>query len=88
MMMNIVIANEKHKKFRKALEGAIAEGAMQMEAEEILAVTCNFVGQLVALQDQRKFTSAMVMEIVHQNILQGNQDVANNLLLAKPQGNA
>lgn len=86
--MKKVIANEQHKKFRKYLEGAIAMGAKDLPAEEILAITSNFLGQLIALQDKIRFTSEMVMEIVFENIQVGNQESVNQLLLSKPQGNA
>lgn len=87
-MMKKLVPNEKHKKFRKCLEGAIAMGAKDLPAEEILAITSHFVGQLIALQDKRKYSSEMVMELVHENIVQGNSESVNSLLLAKPQGNA
>lgn len=43
--------------------------------DELLAVASYFVGQLVAMQDQRKFTPAMAMQIVASNIEAGNQHV-------------
>lgn len=87
-MMKKIVPSEQHKQFRKYLEGAIAMGAKDLPAEEILAITSHFVGQLIALQDQRKYSSAMVMEIVHENIVQGNSESVNSLLLAKPHGNS
>lgn len=72
--------NEKHLKFRKALEGALREGGAELQADEILAITAHLVGQLIALQDQRKYDSEMVMALVTENIQQGNCEAIANLL--------
>ena len=45
----------------------------KLRADEMLAVASYFVGQLVALQDQRKMTPSMAMQIVAANIEAGNQ---------------
>lgn len=46
-----------------------------LRPDEMLAVASYFVGQLVAMQDQRKFTPDMAMQIVASNIEAGNQHV-------------
>jgi hypothetical protein len=51
-----------------------------LETFRKLAVASHFVGQLIALQDQRRFTSATVMELVTRNVEQGNQDAINSLM--------
>lgn len=43
--------------------------------ERVLAVAAQFVGQVLAMQDQRKLTSAMAMQIVIENIQVGNRQV-------------
>lgn len=43
-----------------------------LRPDEMLAVASYFVGQLLALQDQRKMTPAMGLEIVSSNIEAGN----------------
>lgn len=53
-----------------------------LRADELLAIAAYFVGQLVALQDQRTMTSAMAMEIVVQNIEAGNQHAMHEVLSA------
>lgn len=55
-----------------------------MPVQRILAITSQFVGQLVALQDQRKITVDMAMQIVQENIVIGNQ--AMLLTLGEPEG--
>lgn len=75
-----VKAKPQHVAFRKALERAIAEHGAELQAEEILAVTAHFMGQLIALQDQRKYTGEMVMALVTQNIERGNTEAIEKLL--------
>lgn len=57
-----------------------------MPAQRILAITSQFVGQLIALQDQRSMTPDRAMQIVTTNIEIGNQ--AAMLHLASPEGEA
>jgi len=77
----------KHLAYRNALMAAIAQHGQTLEADELLALTSHFVGQLVALQDQRVMTPAMAMEIVATNIQQGNRD-AIEPLMTQTGGNA
>lgn len=42
-------------------------------ADRVLAVAAQFVGQVLAMQDQRKLTSDMAMQIVIENIQAGNR---------------
>lgn len=53
--------------------------AGKLDAIEMLAVAANMLGKLVAMQDQRKFTPAAVMEVVAQNIESGNRQVLAQL---------
>lgn len=80
MKTKSVAPNLKHLRYRKALENAIAQGGADLQAEELLAITVHFVGQLIAMQDRRRFTSDAVMTLVTGNIQQGNQEVLNKLL--------
>lgn len=60
----------------------------QLRPDEMLAVASYFVGQLVAMQDQRKLTPSMAMAIVGQNIEAGNAQVLKELTGAAPGGSA
>ena len=51
--------------------------------ERVLAVAAQVVGQVIAMQDQRKMTRAMVMDLVLANIEAGNRQVIDSLLNAK-----
>jgi hypothetical protein len=55
-----------------------------MPVQRILAITAQFVGQLIALQDKSKITPDMAMQIVTENIVIGNQ--AALLTLGDPEG--
>ena len=50
-----------------------------LSAQHLLAVASQFVGNLIALQDQRKMTPAMAMELVSRNIEIGNQVAVESL---------
>lgn len=80
MKTKAVKPNENHLKFRKELEDAIRKGGLELQAEEILAITAHFVGQLIALQDQRKYNSETIMELVTENIQKGNTEVIEKLI--------
>lgn len=53
-----------------------------LDATEILAVASQFVGNLIALQDQRKVTPDMAMELVAKNIERGNAAAIDGLFSA------
>lgn len=72
--------NSKQLQFRKGLEEAIGKHGAELDAVELLAITSHFLGQLIALQDQRKYNSEQVLEIVQKNIQQGNIEAINSLL--------
>ncbi len=77
-----------HKAFRDSLIACMREHGSSMDAADLLAVASHFVGQLIALQDQRKWTSEKIMAMVSANIEQGNQEVIGGLLDAPAGGNA
>ncbi|TPN57155.1 hypothetical protein [Mesorhizobium sp. B1-1-7] len=82
-----IATGPQHEALRNAFIEAVRQTASDMPADQILAVACVFVGQLTAVQDQRRFTSDMIMDLVSENIQSGNQRVIAGLLDAKG-GNA
>lgn len=52
----------------------------QMTGLEILAITSYLVGQIIAVQDQRKITPEKAFELVQRNVAQGNRDVVDDFL--------
>lgn len=80
-------ATARHEKLRNDLLAILKKEAADMRGDEILAVVCVLVGQLIALQDQRRFTPEMVMKLVSANIEAGNRGVVTELMTA-PGGKA
>ncbi|TIL36206.1 hypothetical protein [Mesorhizobium sp.] len=80
MVARIVATGKEHERLRAALIEAMRKTAADMPAEEILAVVSAFVGQLIAMQDQRRFTPAAVMQLVQNNIELGNRQAIDKLI--------
>jgi hypothetical protein len=78
--MSIKKPTEQHLAFRKAMEEAIRVHGAELDAVDLLAVCAHFVGQLIALQDQRVITREIAINIVFKNIEQGNMEAINSLL--------
>jgi methanogenic corrinoid protein MtbC1 len=81
--MKLVSPTAKHTACRDAMINAIRNEAADMDAAEILAIAAYTVGQLIALQDQRKMTPAQAMDIVAKNIEAGNAWAMQEVLSAK-----
>ena len=61
----------------QALHGDLMAALRKHEdlpALELLAVTANLVGKLIAMQDQRKYTMDALVAMVSRNIDQGNAE--------------
>jgi hypothetical protein len=54
-----------------------------LSGPEMLAIASQFVGNLIAAQDQRRFTSQQVMRLVSDNIEEGNRMAIAALLDTK-----
>lgn len=78
--MKIVAPKEQHEAFRLKLIGLFRQHQYTVDAQEMLAISSYFVGQLVALQDQRKVTPDQAMKIVEANLAEGNRQVVRNLM--------
>lgn len=64
---------------RQALISAMRPYADTLGPDGMLAVAAAFVGQLIALQDQRVMTPAEALEIVARNIENANEEVLQAL---------
>lgn len=64
---------------RLAMVAAMRPYADKLGPEGMLAVAAALVGQLVAMQDQRKTTPAMAMELVTKNIQDANQHAIDTI---------
>lgn len=59
-----------------------------LRPDELLAVASYFVGQLLALQDQRKLTPAEALQVVSANIEAGNAQAIEQFHAAQSKGSA
>lgn len=73
--------------FRNDMLDVLSKHAGDLQANQMLSMAAYFVGQLIALQDQRTMTPAMAMDLVSINIEKGNQFQLGELTGA-PAGNA
>lgn len=76
-----VSPSEHHQALMAAMKDTLKTHGMELSPLEWLAIASQFVGILTAIQDQRKFTSDEIMEIVGANIEQGNRDYVQFAML-------
>ena len=67
------------KEFNDATKALLAEYKDKLNAMEMLAVTAHLVGVLIAVQDQKKVTRDMALELVARNIEAGNAEAFESL---------
>lgn len=77
--MSLHLAKPEHEVAYQELNGLLRRHAENLSGLEMLAIAANVVGKLVALQDQRKVSPEMAMEVVAQNIEYGNKQVIDEL---------
>lgn len=80
-------AQPQYKEYNDAMIAVLAQFKDKLSSMEMLAIASNFVGRLIALQDQRNVTKEMAMDIVGKNIEAGNAEMINSLLRSEG-GNA
>jgi hypothetical protein len=73
----------KHTAFRDDVVAVLRKHAAHLSAPEMLALSAHLTGQIIALQDQRSMSPDRAMEIVAQNIEQGNKEVITGILDSK-----
>lgn len=81
--MKLVAPTHVHKAFRADVLQLLGKHAGHLPAEEMLALATHLVGQIIAMQDQRTMTRQGALEIVSQNIEQGNGEAVAGLLETK-----
>jgi hypothetical protein len=79
--MHLEPVNEGHQALKDALTDAArsVSDKYKLTAVEILVIFCQMVGNLIAFQDQTKYTADEVMAMVGHNIQAGNDAVIQNL---------
>ena len=75
-----ILPDDRHQALMAAFKDALKAHGMDITPIEWLAIASQFVGLLTAAQDQRKYTSADIMEVVGANIEQGNRDFVNSMM--------
>jgi hypothetical protein len=81
-----IAVDKTHVAFREELIAVMKKYGDDLSAIELLAVTSVLLGQMIAVQDQTKYTSKQIMDLVAKNIELGNQEAVDNLM--NSQGNA
>lgn len=79
-MLKVQLANKQHEVTYQELNDLLKKHSASLSPLEVLAIASNMVGKLIALQDQRTVTHAMVMSLVANNIEHGNRQVVAELL--------
>ncbi len=73
MKTRLHTASPEHEIAYQDLVALVRKHAGHLTSIEMLAIASNMLGKLVAMQDQRTITPAMCMEIVAQNVEEGNR---------------
>lgn len=61
-----------HEAFRNDLIATLNKHAGELDASDMMALAAYTTGQIMAMQDARKWTPAMALEVVARNIELGN----------------
>lgn len=69
-----------HKAFRADVIALLKKHADHLQAVEMLTLSAHIVGQIIAMQNQRKVSGEAALEIVMANIQQGNKEVLEGLM--------
>lgn len=85
--MRMIEPTNAHQALYLDLSDLLRRHGESASALEILAISAQITGKLIALQDQTKVTKEVAMETVARNIELGNQQVIEALLQSKG-GNA
>jgi hypothetical protein len=83
MKTRIHTASPKHEIVYQDIVAMVHKHAGHLDAIEMLAIAANMLGKLCAMQDQRVYTPAMVMEIVARNVEEGNRQAVAEVMNSK-----
>ena len=81
--MKIVMTKPEHEVAYQDICALMRKHADSLTAVEMLAVTANMIGKMIALQDQRALSPEMALQIVMKNIEAGNAQVMEQLASSK-----
>ena len=77
------VAAPEHEVAYQDIVALVRKHGEHLGAVEMLAIAANMLGKLCAIQDQRSLTPAIVMEIVAQNVEEGNRQAVANIQQSK-----
>ena len=81
--MKTIKPQKLHKNIRKDILAIVHKHTPEGgTAEIVLAIASQVVGQLLAMQDQRKYTVNQIAELIQTNIEAGNQQFVADLMRA------
>lgn len=81
--MSLRLARPEHEVAYQDLVKLVRKHEDKLSALELLAVAANMIGKLVAMQDQRTTTPNQAMEVVAQNLEQGNMQALEEVMNSK-----
>lgn len=76
-------ANICHETLRLELIALLRKHTEHLSAIEVLATAAHMVGQIIAMQDQRKISPSDAMDVVHKNIEIGNREMIAETMVTK-----
>ena len=84
--MKVKSTSAVHREFNDAMKAVLAQFKDRLTGIEMLAVASHLVGVLIAVQDQRRVTREMALDLVAKNIEAGNAEAIESL--HRTEGNA
>lgn len=78
MKVRTLETTEQHVQFRNDIIEVMRKHG-NLPSVEMLCLTSQFVGQLVALQDQTRYSAKVIMEMVAMNVEEGNRAAIENI---------
>ena len=76
-------ADPKHEIAYQDIVALVRRHAEHLSSVEMLAIAANMLGKLLAYQDQRSMTPTAAMEIIIQNIEEGNRQAITEVTNSK-----
>lgn len=86
MRNHLIQPNAAHQAIYDEINSVLLKHSTNLSALEILAITSQIVGKVLAMQDQRTTTPESAMRTVEENITLGNRQMIEQL--NSPRGNA
>jgi hypothetical protein len=77
--VSLELAKPEHEVLYQDLCKLVGKYGDKINALEMLAIAANMIGKLIAMQDHRKVTREMALDIVVKNLEYGNQQVLEQL---------